>query len=115
MLKHYFRLENLKAQAASMLANESLDGADWMIGHRFTDGTTLTLYPQLLDLVDSINSAQDEETKVLYAVTAARVIALSMVGIVQLGIEEHQELLVDHAQTAQHEASSIIMKVAGRF
>lgn len=114
MLKHYFKLENLKAQAAAMQANKPFDGCLWLIGHRFTDRTTATLWPQLLDLVESINSTPDRQTKELYAETAARLIALSMLGLVQVGVEEHQEELVSHAQTAQQASDSAIKKAAGK-
>lgn len=114
MLKHYFRLENLKAQAAAMQSNQPIDGTGWMIGHRFTDRTTATLWPQLLDLVESINSTPDRQTKELYAETAARVIALSMLGVGMMAVEDHQEELVSHAQTAQQATDSIIKRVAGK-
>jgi hypothetical protein len=114
MLKHYFRLDNLKAQAAAMQSDHPIDGTGWMIGHRFIDKSTATLWPQLLDLVDSINSAPDRQTKELYAETAARILATSMLGIGMIAVEDHQEELVSHAQTAQQATDSIIKRVAGK-
>lgn len=114
MLKHYFRLDNLKRQAAAMRADVPVDGISWRFGHRFVDRSTATLWPQLIDLVESINSAKDRETKELYAETAARIIALSMVGLVMDSLEDHQEAIVNSAQTAQKAADSIIKKVAGK-
>ena len=113
MLKHYFRLENLKAEAASMVANDSTDWG-WGFGNRFTDRSTEVLWPQLLEFVDSINRTPDQQTKELYAQTAARIIALSMHTIGQMAVESHAEELVNNVATAQKATDSIIKKVSGK-
>ncbi len=109
MLMHYFRLDNLKAHAAAIKSGQH----GWMIGHRFADSATATLWPQLLDLVDSINSASDRQTKELYAETAARVLSISMVGAGMIAVEDQQEELVNQAQTAHQATDSIIRRVTG--
>lgn len=114
MLKHYFRHDNLKAQAAALQSRTHIDGAGWMIGHHFVDNSTAMLWPQLLDLVDSINRAPDRQTKELYAETAARLIAITMVGIGIMVLDDHEEALVNHAQKAHQATDSIIKRVAGK-
>lgn len=111
-LSHYFRRDNMPKNAAAMLAKQDIEDLPWMFGHRFVDRTTATLWPQLLDLVDSINSVPDAQTKQLYAETAARIIAGTMIGVSSAAIREQEERLVEHVQTAHSTAASIISKVA---
>lgn len=110
MLKHYFRLDNLKAQAAAIQSGQHSEY--WLIGHHFTDRSTAVLWPQLLDLVDSINSAPDQQTREIYAETAARVFAISMVRVAEVSVEYHHEALVRGAQSAHQATSDILERAA---
>lgn len=113
-MEDHFKLDKLINQSIAMLGNKDIDGRTWMIGNAFVDPATAELKPQLLDFVDSINSTPGQEAKAILAETAARIIAISMLKLVRVGLDDHLEDMVEHAQIASQTTEQLIKKVAER-